>query len=82
MPSPMSADRSSWPSRTHEAVTRMRRRHAARRGLTPADIAADPEYWIAGPGRVLAEATPCGHPGGYRLTDSCPACDADEETHR
>ena len=42
----------------------------------PADVRRDPQYWITGPGRDAAHDTDCEH--GYRLTDSCPACDAEE----
>ncbi|MBP2323300.1 hypothetical protein JOF56_003685 [Kibdelosporangium banguiense] len=44
---------------------------------TVADIKADPKYWISGPGRDVASRTKCPHE--YRLTDSCPNCDADLE---
>jgi hypothetical protein len=47
---------------------------------TYADVKRDPRYWIAGPGRSVAEQTNCSH--GYRLTDSCPMCDADDEAAR
>lgn len=39
---------------------------------TAEDVAADPEYWLAGPGREVARQTDCEH--GYRLTSSCPNC--------
>lgn len=45
---------------------------------TVADVRRDPQYWIAGPGHALAEATDCPH--GYRLTDSCPGCDSEDDT--
>ncbi len=48
--------------------------------LTAVDVAADPEFWIAGAGREIASRTDCGH--GYNLTDSCPGCDAEEEAGR
>lgn len=41
---------------------------------TVADVARNPRYWIAGPGRDRSRAAKCDH--GYRLTDSCPGCDA------
>lgn len=44
---------------------------------TLADVTANPTYWISGPGRLVAEQTRCPH--NYRLTDSCPGCDADAE---
>lgn len=40
--------------------------------LTAAIVGAYPRYYIAGPGRQLAEVTDCEH--GYRLTSSCPCC--------
>jgi hypothetical protein len=45
--------------------------------LTPAIIREFPEYYIAGPGRERASETNCRH--DYRLTDSCPGCDLDQE---
>jgi hypothetical protein len=39
---------------------------------TKAVVAEYPEYYISGPGRLLAQGVDCGH--GYRLTDSCPVC--------
>lgn len=36
-----------------------------------------PDFYLAGPGRALAEVVPCLHL--YNLTDSCPGCDHDEE---
>jgi hypothetical protein len=45
---------------------------------TVADVKADPEYWVAGPGYEAASCTLCPH--RYNLTDSCPGCDRDEET--
>jgi hypothetical protein len=39
---------------------------------TPADVAAYPEYYIAGSGADVARRTQCEH--GYNLTDSCPVC--------
>lgn len=36
------------------------------------DVRAHPDYWIAGPGRLVAERTMCPHE--YYLTDSCPCC--------
>lgn len=45
--------------------------------LTPADVRADPEHWISGGGRWLAENTECDH--GYTLVDSCPGCAYDQE---
>ncbi|WP_439377454.1 hypothetical protein [Amycolatopsis lexingtonensis] len=44
---------------------------------TVADVLADPAYWIAGPGRAVADRTDCPH--GYRLTSTCPPCDAEQE---
>lgn len=43
---------------------------------TPQDLRTCPHYWTSGPGRAQAERTPCGHAGGHRLTDHCPACEA------
>ncbi|WP_435108022.1 hypothetical protein [Nocardiopsis synnemataformans] len=46
---------------------------------TPQDLRTCPGYWIQGPGHELASRTPCGHQDGYRLTNSCHACeDANE----
>jgi hypothetical protein len=39
---------------------------------TVEDVRAHPDYWIAGPGRLVAERTRCAH--DYFLTDSCPCC--------
>ena len=47
------------------------------RPLTPSDVRNWPHYFIGGPGTDLAHGTACPH--GYRLTDSCPGCDADQE---
>ncbi|ALG07642.1 hypothetical protein [Kibdelosporangium phytohabitans] len=47
------------------------------RPITAADIRKWPRYFLDGPGRKLAEQTDCRH--GYRLTDSCPCCDAEQE---
>lgn len=44
---------------------------------TLADVHKWPEFFILGPGRAVASQTPCPH--DYRLTDSCPGCDADRE---
>lgn len=44
---------------------------------TVADVRHDPQYWIAGPGREAAHAAFCSH--GYRLTDSCPGCDSEDD---
>lgn len=41
---------------------------------TVADVARNPSYWIAGLGHARAWKAKCDH--GYRLTDSCPGCDA------
>lgn len=56
----------------------------------PADIAtADPtaqtvilfpDYYLHGPGQTFARATLCDH--GYRLTDTCPGCDHDQDTRQ
>ncbi|MFE3280062.1 hypothetical protein [Nocardia sp. NPDC059239] len=43
------------------------------RPITRADVQANPDYFISGPGRAIASQTDCGH--GYYLTDSCPCCD-------
>jgi len=48
------------------------------RTITHADVRAYPDYFILGPGRAVAQATDCGH--GYRLTDSCPNCAADNDS--
>ncbi|MER5388351.1 hypothetical protein [Saccharopolyspora sp. NPDC002686] len=46
------------------------------RPLTPADIRKYPAYFISTTnGSQLAQQYDCPH--GYRLTDSCPGCDAD-----
>jgi hypothetical protein len=42
------------------------------RKITPADVAAYPDYFIFGPGHDIADTTACDH--GYMLTASCPAC--------
>lgn len=47
---------------------------------TVADVKAWPDFFISGPGRRVASATPCPH--DYQLTDSCPGCDYDEENDR
>lgn len=39
---------------------------------TVEDVRTHPDYWIAGPGRLVAERTHCPH--DYYLTDSCPCC--------
>lgn len=44
---------------------------------TAIDVHAWPEFFITGPGRAIASQTPCPHE--YRLTDSCPGCDADRD---
>lgn len=44
---------------------------------TVADVKAWPDFFMAGPGRAVAQATECPH--AYHLTDSCPGCDHDEE---
>lgn len=44
---------------------------------TAATVKAYPDYYIVGPGRKVADATLCSH--GYRLTDSCPGCDYDQD---
>lgn len=44
---------------------------------TLADVHRWPHFFISGPGRAVASQTPCPH--DYRLTDSCPGCDADQE---
>lgn len=44
---------------------------------TAATVKAYPDYYIVGPGRKIADATLCSH--GYRLTDSCPGCDYDQD---
>lgn len=44
---------------------------------TPADVRDNPRYWISGPGLAIASQTACPH--DYRLTDSCPGCDLDNE---
>lgn len=38
-----------------------------------------PDYFIIGAGRDIASHTLCDH--GYYLTDSCPGCDADDDTN-
>lgn len=48
------------------------------RPLAPADIQAYPAYFIEGRGRAVASSTLCAH--DYYLTDSCPGCDADQDT--
>lgn len=48
------------------------------RKLTADDVRQWPYYFVDGPGREIASKTDCGH--GYRLTDSCPGCDAEQET--
>jgi hypothetical protein len=45
--------------------------------LTRHDITAWPDYFLRGDGQSWATSTDCPH--GYRLTDSCPGCDADVE---
>ena len=47
------------------------------RPLTPADVRNWPDYFIGGHGTDAAHSTRCPH--AYRLTDSCPGCDADQE---
>lgn len=44
---------------------------------TAIDVHAWPDFFISGPGRAIASQTACPH--DYRLTDSCPGCDADRE---
>ena len=44
------------------------------------DVRADPAYWIAGAGYYAARRAECAH--GYRLTDSCPGCDAEDDQPR
>ena len=46
---------------------------------TPQNLRTCPVYWINGPGRDLAARTLCGHEGGYRLTNSCLACEEANE---
>ncbi|MFD9964010.1 hypothetical protein [Amycolatopsis sp. NPDC058986] len=48
------------------------------RTITRHDVQQYAEYFIWGPGRDVASRTDCGH--GYNLTDSCPCCDADDDT--
>lgn len=49
------------------------------RPITAADVKAYPDYFIIGAGRDIASHTLCDH--GYYLTDSCPGCDADDDTN-
>ncbi|WP_218007368.1 hypothetical protein, partial [Nocardia otitidiscaviarum] len=50
----------------------------AKEAPTVADVRDWPEFFISGPGRAVASATPCQH--DYRLTDSCPGCDAEADS--
>ncbi|WP_134666105.1 MULTISPECIES: hypothetical protein [unclassified Amycolatopsis] len=48
------------------------------RTITRRDVQQYDVYFIWGPGRDITSRTDCGH--GYYLTDSCPCCDADDDT--
>lgn len=47
------------------------------RAPTKQDVRDWPDFYISGPGRAVASRTACPH--DYRVTDSCPGCDYDQE---
>lgn len=61
----------------HLAIPRPPADVLAKDAPTVDDVRQWPDFFISGPGRRVASATPCPH--DYRLTDSCPGCDADAE---